>query len=78
MKINIQRAKDYTNPISCGIAKGLWRKGIFAIVRSENYVGLFLGFIPVWGKIPNETNKIAYKCSSRNFEPRKVDIGLYN
>lgn len=78
MKITIQKANDYKNPINCGIAKGLRKKLIIAIVHPTYYIGLFLGFIPIWGNISLESNEKALMCTDKDFEPVEVEVGVYN
>jgi hypothetical protein len=79
IEIEIQKCKSYTNPFNCGIAKGLRRKGIlFPIVSSCSYRGLFLGLIPVWGTISEESDDIAYMSDKEDFIPTKTKIGLFN
>jgi hypothetical protein len=80
MKIKIYPCKDYTNPSNCGIAKGLKKKLIvpFIGVGPNRWSGLFLGFIPVWGKISDEADDIAMESDKEGFKPVKVKIGLFN
>ena len=80
MNIKIYPCKDYCNTFNCGIAKGLKKKLIvpFPGVGPNSWSGFFLGFIPVWGKIPYEVNQIAHKSSKYCFKPTKAKIGLYN
>jgi hypothetical protein len=78
MKIIIQRAKNYANPVNCGIAKGLRRKLIIAIVTPTCYTGLFLGIIPIWGSIPQKANDIAHNCTREDFIPVEAEVGFYD
>lgn len=73
VKINLPKCKDYSNPLNCSIAKGLRGKLIFALVSPTDFHDLFLGFIPVWGYIPCETNKIAHQSTKENY---KKQIGF--
>lgn len=78
MKIIVQPCYDYSDPLNCGIAKGLRKKGILALVGVKRWRGVFLGIIPVWGKIPNLANDIALNSCKKGFKPTEATIGLFN
>jgi len=78
LNIKIRPCKDYTSPFNCGIAKGLRRLGIFAVIGPTRFGGLFLFVIPVWGSIPTEVDDIAYTSTNPGFVPTKVSLKLYS
>ena len=82
MKITI-KPKDtgngnYTDPDHCPIATALRRKLILPLVGPDSYVGLFLGFIPVWGRIHEPLrNEIHDLSRYRIREEKTYEIGLF-
>ena len=81
MTINIKLYQgNYSNNFNCPIAKGLRRKLILASIGGDEWCGLFLGFIPVWGKISDVVNRDAYKIGNNQKEPSNeyFEIGVYN
>lgn len=76
IKIKLTPALDYTNPFNCSIAKSLRKVLIFSMIGPERFCGLFLGFIPIWGKISKEASEEAHKELGVNIN-KKVKFLLY-
>jgi len=77
LTITIQRCKNSNSNFNSGLAKGLRRKLIFAILDPDRWIGLFLGIIPVWGLIDKETADTDARSDIWFFEPAKVRIKLF-
>jgi len=76
-----KKAADYSNVFACPIAKALLRKGILPIVTPGEWAGLLWGIIPVWGKIPANTDREALDISNSTTGSSyycKHNLGLYN